>query len=385
MDLQFKPAAASTAETLTGRGGSELHYVLAVFQSDAATVSSKTSWTSQLSASDCVRLLVTLSFYPADKYLGTLFNKHLPSFVSPVMDVLLLLVAQVDFSYFAQKADAAFPRVSPDRLQFFEYETVSVSCEEFSGLTEWRVMRKLNKIIPTNSYNWNSSAPSCTIDPAFQRHSGEYWCEDAEGETSAAVNITVTAGSVILELPARPVLEGHDVVLHCRKEKTQSKHITDFYKDSFELGTSYVNNMTIHNVSKSDEGFYKCKLSGARESPESWLAVSKQSDNTTLQKYSVTSSRKDDETRPPHTRSPDLLTLTWTVVTTLVALLLLVMGLFLCWKHRVSAGDNAVVPDNVTYAVVNYQRKKKEPGVSRAATKPGSPERSVYSIIRPRD
>lgn len=87
---------------------------------------------------------------------------------------------------------AAFPRIFPDRLQFFEYETVSVSCEEFSDLTEWRVMRKLNRIIPTNSYNWNSSASSCTIYPAFKKHSGEYWCEDAEGKTSGAVNITVT-------------------------------------------------------------------------------------------------------------------------------------------------------------------------------------------------
>ena len=31
--------------------------------------------------------------------------------------------------------------------------------------------------------------------------------------------------------------------------------------------------MTIYNVSKSDEGLYKCSMSGLGESPESWLAV----------------------------------------------------------------------------------------------------------------
>lgn len=89
-------------------------------------------------------------------------------------------------------SDAAFPRISPDRLQFVEYEVVKVSCEEFSGLTEWRVMRKLNKMIPTDSPHWNSSAPSYTINLAFERDSGEYWCEDAEGKASGAVDIAVT-------------------------------------------------------------------------------------------------------------------------------------------------------------------------------------------------
>lgn len=82
---------------------------------------------------------------------------------------------------------------------------------------------------------------------------------------------------MILETPARPAVEGYDVVLHCRNEKTQSKHIADFYKDDFHLGTWYENNMTIQNVSKSNEGLYKCRISGAGESPESWLAVLKPS------------------------------------------------------------------------------------------------------------
>ncbi|XP_041821680.1 uncharacterized protein LOC121626987 [Chelmon rostratus] len=236
------------------------------------------------------------------------------------MKMLVLLVAQADYSYFAGKADAAFPRVSPDRLQFFEYETISISCEESGGLTEWRVMRKPNTIIPTNSSNCNSSAPSCTIDPAFEIHSGEYWCEDAEGKTSGAVNITVTAGPVILEISASPVEEGYDVILRCRKKKSQSKQIADVFKDGFHLGTQYQSNMTIQNVSKSDEGFYKCRFSGAGESPESWLAVLCQSEAGL------------EETHPSHGRPPSLLSLLWIVGC--VPLLLLVLGLPLSRKHR---------------------------------------------------
>ncbi|XP_045897177.1 Fc receptor-like protein 5, partial [Micropterus dolomieu] len=235
-------------------------------------------------------------------------------FMRLLMDVLVLFVAQVDCSYFAQKAD---------RQQFFEYETFTVKCEELGGLTEWRVMRKLLKSITTNYSNWNSSAPSCTIDPAFQRHSGEYWCENAKEETSGAVNITVTGGSVILEVPVRPVVEGHDVVLQCRNKKTDSKHIADFYKDGSQLGTRYENKMTIRNFSKSDEGLYKCSISGAGESAESWLAVLKQSKAPYEDNHRV------------HSGSTDLLSPLWIVVGVLfVALLLLVTGLLLCRKHR---------------------------------------------------
>lgn len=86
-----------------------------------------------------------------------------------------------------------------------------------------------------------------------------------------------SAGFVILESPTIPVKEGNDVTLNCKNKKTQSEHITDFYKDGLSLATRYQSSMTIKNVSKSDEGLYKCSIDGAGESPESWLAVIKQS------------------------------------------------------------------------------------------------------------
>ncbi|XP_049922598.1 Fc receptor-like protein 5 [Epinephelus moara] len=308
------------------------------------------------------------------------------------MDVLVLLLAQVNNSYFAQRAGAAFPRVRPDRLQFFEYETLSVNCEEFRGLTEWRVMRRLSRISPTESYNWNSSAPSSTIEPTFKTHSGEYWCEDRDGNSSSAVNITITDGSVILKVPARPVEEGDDVILHCSKKDSQSKHISDLYKDGSKLGTGYEKDMIIRNVSKSDEGLYKCSIAGA-ESPESWLTVSNQTEVP------------HKETPPSNSPSPDLPPLLWIIVSVSVMalLLLLVMGLLLCKMHKilvcfssgkptpgshspedhtVSGGGSAGDPDLVTYAVVEIKKKKKERVVSGGCTEPCSPHESVvYSSV----
>ena len=86
---------------------------------------------------------------------------------------------------------AAFPHIVPKRLQFFEYESISFNCMS-DGSGEWKVMRTLTEIIPTNTSNWVTSAGSGTIKPAFSSDSGGYWCEDKDGLKRNAVNITVT-------------------------------------------------------------------------------------------------------------------------------------------------------------------------------------------------
>lgn len=83
-----------------------------------------------------------------------------------------------------------------------------------------------------------------------------------------------SGGHVVLESPVHPVQEGEPVTLRCTNEMTSSSNLTTkFYKDDILVGSSSTGNMTIHSVSTSDEGVYKCKISGAGESPDSWLAV----------------------------------------------------------------------------------------------------------------
>uniref|UniRef100_A0A3Q2XDG7 Ig-like domain-containing protein n=1 Tax=Haplochromis burtoni TaxID=8153 RepID=A0A3Q2XDG7_HAPBU len=203
-------------------------------------------------------------------------------FISNLAKLMVVVCVSVtDFHLIAfllhiSVSGAVFARIVPDRRQFFEYDNVSVLCEEDNGISEWSVKWKSHKIT-NSSLPLNISASPCTIYPIFKRHSGEYWCENEKGERSEVVNISVTAGFVILESPTIPVMEGNDVTLNCTNKQTQSEHITDFYKDGVSLGTWYQSSMTIKNISKSDEGLYKCSISGAGESPESWLAVIKQS------------------------------------------------------------------------------------------------------------
>ncbi|XP_067380151.1 low affinity immunoglobulin gamma Fc region receptor III-like isoform X2 [Channa argus] len=184
--------------------------------------------------------------------------------------LLMLLAVKVQNS--DAQNDIAFPRIDPKRLQFFQYEPVSVNCEEIDGPTEYRVMRKLKQSVHTNDFTWETSTRSHTIKTAYPTDSGEYWCEDKDGKRSNGVNITVTAGDVILNLPAAPLTEGGNVSLCCQKKETSNLR-AQFYKNSFQIDSSDKAEMTIHSVSKSDEGLYKCRVSGGGESPESWLTV----------------------------------------------------------------------------------------------------------------
>uniref|UniRef100_A0AAQ6I9Z7 Ig-like domain-containing protein n=1 Tax=Anabas testudineus TaxID=64144 RepID=A0AAQ6I9Z7_ANATE len=125
----------------------------------------------------------------------------------------------------------------------------------------------------TKSHNRTNNS-TCFITDLYPSDSGVYWCQSAAGECSHAVSITVTARSVILESPAHPVREGEAVTLRCTSKETSSSSLTaDFYKDGLLIGSSSTGNLTIHSISKSDEGLYKCSISGAGESAESRLTV----------------------------------------------------------------------------------------------------------------
>ncbi|XP_051251134.1 low affinity immunoglobulin gamma Fc region receptor II-like isoform X2 [Dicentrarchus labrax] len=281
--------------------------------------------------------------------------------------VIILLGAHFQRSYTQEDvSDAAF-RITTDRLQFFEYESVSFHCEALNGLTQLRGIRNTKEFIP-NCDTKRASALTCTIKEAYDTDSGVYWCETKRGEKSNTVNITVTAGSVILESPVM-MMEGHTVTLRCRYKTASTNLQADFYKDDIHVERSPENEMTIKNVSKSNEGLYKCIISGVGASPGSWLAVG--------------------VNHPFHRTSPQVRTPLLVAVTILmVALVLLVLGFLQIRKHRVfypsvmlcfssktpaasqsgeedqnvSGEDSADDPDGVTYAVVVLkQRKNKDP------------------------
>ena len=83
---------------------------------------------------------------------------------------------------------------------------------------------------------------------------------------------------MILGMPVLPVPEGSDVTLRCWSKDNpaadpSSDLPADFYKDGFLISSESTGQMTIHSVSKSDEGFYKCNISDLGESPESRMEV----------------------------------------------------------------------------------------------------------------
>ncbi|XP_037615079.1 low affinity immunoglobulin gamma Fc region receptor II-a-like isoform X2 [Sebastes umbrosus] len=254
-----------------------------------------------------------------------------------MMNVLMLLVAHVQQSY-SKPPDAAFCIV-PNRLQLFEYGSVYFTCEGVNASAGWKV-RNINRSFPKCSNSTVASTVICTIDFAFASDSGEYWCEGGRGERSNTVNITVTAGSVILESPVLPVMEGDDVTLSCRNKKTSSDLTADFYKDGRLIRSSSTGNMTIHSVSKSDEGLYKCNISGAGGSPQSWLAIRESDKDINFSRHYYI--------------------LLWTVVTVVLFLQLLVMGLLYWKKQLVLLEAKLNDPNKDLYTVIKKYKKKKK-------------------------
>ncbi|KAL3050940.1 hypothetical protein OYC64_001255 [Pagothenia borchgrevinki] len=180
---------------------------------------------------------------------------------------LLLLLS----SLFCCSTNAARLTVTPSSSQVFEDEHVSLRCEDSDG---WTVRRNTSWEKRTEcGVDWGPPAgSSCTISSMDPVDSGEYWCESTEGSTSNTITITVSDGSVILQSPVLPVMEGDDVTLTCRTKMADSSS-AEFYKDGVFIRTESDGHMTLHHVSRSDEGLYKCRVQ-SKESPESRLSVS---------------------------------------------------------------------------------------------------------------
>uniref|UniRef100_A0AAZ1Y0K2 Ig-like domain-containing protein n=1 Tax=Oreochromis aureus TaxID=47969 RepID=A0AAZ1Y0K2_OREAU len=164
--------------------------------------------------------------------------------------------------------------VSPSSSQFFKGGFVSLSCEEDDSSAGWTLRRNTSRDTRAECGDWADAAgSSCNFSHIVRLDSGVYWCESREGPISNMVNLTVTGGSVILQSPVLPVMEGDDVTLLCKTKTTPSNLPAAFYKDGSLIRKQPTGHMTIQHVSRSDEGLYKCDISGHGESPSSWITV----------------------------------------------------------------------------------------------------------------
>ncbi|XP_064816876.1 low affinity immunoglobulin gamma Fc region receptor II-b-like, partial [Oncorhynchus masou masou] len=248
--------------------------------------------------------------------------------------------------------------ISPDRSQFFKFESVSLSCEVQGNSAGWRVVRNTSRgILSECNTDWGKQQGSSCNVSLITSHSGVYWCESGSGQHSHAVNITVHAGAVILESPALPVTEGDSVTLRCRHQVTPSDLTAVFYKDGSLIRAETTGEMTIPAVSKSDEGLYKCSSSKG-ESPESWMTVTA----TTPRPPTPSSS-------PPKALPPTLLLpLSVSGLVAALSISLIILLVLFCKRNK----DGAAEPRDVTYDDVRIiqepeprRRREKSPGADR--------------------
>ncbi|XP_049424286.1 high affinity immunoglobulin gamma Fc receptor I-like isoform X2 [Epinephelus fuscoguttatus] len=258
--------------------------------------------------------------------------------------------------------------VSPCSSQMFKGQSVSLSCGEDDSSAGWTLRRNTTTDTRTECDDWGTPAGSvCNISYIFLLDSGVYWCESREGATSKSINISVTGGSVILQSPVLPVMEGHDVTLHC-KTKTSSNLPAAFYKDGSFIRTEPAGHMTIRHVTRSDEGLYKCDITGHGESPPSWLTVTGRPTTT-------------PPTTTPTSSSPPPEYILGGVVSSVCVLVLLVLLVLLVIRCIYGKHKAAEVGDDDIRDDIKISRNLQQPIRRSRESDPAA----VYSAVRGAD
>uniref|UniRef100_A0AAX7SFC6 Ig-like domain-containing protein n=1 Tax=Astatotilapia calliptera TaxID=8154 RepID=A0AAX7SFC6_ASTCA len=225
--------------------------------------------------------------------------------------------SQPKFVWSAGQFDSVYPAsltVSPDRVQHFTSDSVSLTCE--GNFTEWRV-RKFSEDGRLYSDCRRMTGSTCDINTS-KSDTAVYWCESGSGEFSSAVNITVQndGNGPILVSPVHPVTEGASVSLSCSLRTQKILSNVFFYHNDKLIQNDPRGELKISAVSKSDEGFYKCQYSG-RESAQSWMSVK------------VTVSGADSSSSP-----------VWLIVGLVFGVSLLIILLLLLYRCRTTNSEN---------------------------------------------
>ncbi|XP_054882823.1 uncharacterized protein LOC129357901 [Poeciliopsis prolifica] len=134
-------------------------------------------------------------------------------------------------------------------------------------------------------------------------------------------------------------MEGDDVTLSCRARNPTHNLPAAFYKDGSFIGDGSAGSMTLLHVSSSDEGLYKCSISGSGESPSSRVSVKGRISSTPPSSISPPSSQSPVDSSSPSLPPPLPLCLGLVFIFVFVFLVLL-LKCFVKRKHEADEDED---------------------------------------------
>ncbi|XP_027894526.1 high affinity immunoglobulin gamma Fc receptor I-like isoform X2 [Xiphophorus couchianus] len=272
--------------------------------------------------------------------------------------------------------------VIPSRSQFFEHESVILICEDENGSDGWTVRRNATRDTRAECKGWGTPAGStCNMDYLLPGDTGLYWCESINGSSSSSSSISVSGGSVILQSPVLPVMEGDDVTLSCRAKNPTHNLPAAFYKDGSFIGDGPSGHMTLLHVSSSDEGLYKCNVKGHGESPSSRIFVKEKPPTTSPPSTISPPSSSSSSSVTPGPGSSSILPIVGSVSGLVILVLLVVVVLLVKRLHNKPKGDEGGRgEDDITSRNIRmFHRKQKK---TKPGTGNGSEAAAVYSAVK---